>query len=235
MTIPATPNAGTADPNPLVTYTQYQQVTGDTTTAEADWDAALDDALDLFQRRTRRTLLYAQYTERLYLYANGTVFPSATPLDVTKGVQSPNGAPPEDVGVFQGNGIWVGWYVPLPSLPMWEGVVPPQTDITYWGGWTGPSGPGPYLPTSIKRVLARIAWYALHPVTMAGLPAGAKSISVAGVSAAGDLSFMVDSDTRLRKDIVRWRHPHARGWDAQTTGDTVTVDSGSQVVDGGTP
>lgn len=218
MTIPATPNSGTADTNPLVTYTQYQQVTGDSQFAsQADFDPYLEDALDLFQRRTRRTLLYAQYTERLYLYKNGTVYPTATPLDVTKSVTSPNGAPPENVGVFQGNGIWVGWYVPLPSLPVWEGVVPPQTDITYWGGYTGPAGPGPLLPTAIKRILCRIAWYAAHPVTMAGLPAGAKSVSVAGVSASGDLSFMVDSDLQLRRDIKRWRHPHAKAFDAQTT------------------
>lgn len=218
MTVPATPNAGTADANPLVTYTQYQQVTGDTQfTGQAGFDPYLADAVDEFCRRTRRTLLYAQYTERLYLYKKGLVYPSATPLDVTKGVVSPNGSPPENVGVFQGNGIWVGWFVPLPSLPMWEGVVPPQTDITYWGGYTGPAGPGPLLPTEVKRILCKIAWYLLHPVHLDGIPGGVKSVSVGGVSVSGDLSMMVDTDRRLSASIVRWRHPQAKGWGAQVT------------------
>ena len=213
--IPASPVSGTADPNPLVTFAEYQQVTGDSTSTSDDFGWALTDALDLFQRRTSRTLLYAQYEERLYMYPDGMVYPTATPLDTTKGVTSPNGSPPDDVGVFQGAGIWVGWYVPIPSLPMWSGVVPPQTDITYWGGWTGPDGPGPLLPSGIKRILCRLAWFALHPVTMAGLPVGASSSSVAGVSVAGDLEQMADSDPGLRRQIARWRHAFAKSWDGQ--------------------
>lgn len=225
--IPAVPNTGTADTNPLVTYQQYAQVTGDTQFAnQAEFDVYLDDALDLFQRRTRRTLLYASYTERLYLYQNGMVYPTATPLDTSKGVTSPSGSPPENVGIFQGSGIWVGWYIPLPSLPVWVGVVPPQTDITYWGGYVGPAsslyGTGFGLPASIKRCLCKISWFAAHPTTLAGLPGGAKSTSAAGVSASGgaDLASMVDGDSMLRKEIRRWRHPHAKGFDGQVT--TVT-------------
>jgi hypothetical protein len=223
MTIPATPNSGTADTSPLVSYVAYQQVTGDTTIGnQDDFDVVLDDALDLFQRKTRRTLLYGQYTERLYVYRNGQVYPTATPLDTVKGVMSPSGTPPENVGIFQGNGIWVGWYTPIPGLPFWLSAVPPQTDITYWGGYVGPSSPlaeERLLPASIKRILCRICWYASHPATMAGIPAGARSVSVGGVSVSGsgDLSLMVDSDVGLRRDIKRWRHPQAHAWDGQST------------------
>lgn len=220
MTIPSVPLTGTADTNPLVTQSDYQTVTADTTTTTDEWDSALADALDLFQRETRRTLLYAQYSERLYLYKNGMVYPTATPLDTSKGVVSPSGSPPENVGIFQGNGIWVGWYVPLPSLPVWVGTVPPQTDITYWGGYTGPAGPGPLLPSEIKRCLCKIAWYILHPVHLDGIPGGAKSVSVGGVSVSGDLSMMVESDRQLSNAIRRWRHPHAKGFDGQVTTNT---------------
>jgi hypothetical protein len=216
MTIPAVPVDDTPDPNPLLTLTGYQQVTGDTSTDSGAFTATLADALDELQRETRRTLLYAQYTERLYVYRNGMVYPTATPLDTTKAVNNPGADPPENVGIFQGNGIWVGWFVPLPSLPIWQGVVPAQTDITYWGGYTGTDGPGPYLPAALKRVIAKVCWYMLHPVTLSGLPGGVKSASVGGVSMSGDLSAMVDRDPALARDIRRWRHPQAKAWDGQT-------------------
>lgn len=216
--IPATPNAGTADPNPLVTTAEYQAVTLDTATPSATVSAAIADALDLCQRETRRTLLYAQYTERLYLYGNGQVYPSATPLDTTKGVTSPTGSPPENVGVFQGNGIWVGWYVPLPSLPVWVGVVPPQTDITYWGGYSGPGGIGPFaLPAELKRIVCRVAWFICNPAHLEGTPGGVKSMTVGGVAMSGDLSSFMTADPDLCRAIRRWRHPQARGFDGQVT------------------
>lgn len=219
--IPATPISGTADTNPLLDIGDYQAITGDTTTfagVQAELTPVLADAVDIFCRQARRTVLYANYTERLFLYRNGMVYPSATPLDTSKGVVSPNGSPPENVGIFQGNGIWVGWYVPLPSLPVWSGVVPPQTDITYWGGYTGPEGGGPYLPASLKRILAKLCWYITHPVTLPGLPAGVKSMSIGGVSISGtDFSAITAVDPQLARDIRRWRHPHAKGFDAQPT------------------
>lgn len=213
--IPATPVAGTKDPNPLVTGDQYSRITGDSDSLYID--ASLNDALVMLQEEMRRTFLYAQYTERLYLYKNGMVYPTATPLDSTKGVLSPGGSPPQTVGIFQGNGIWVGWYIPLPSLPMWTGVVPPQTDITYWGGWTGPAGPGPFLPPKLTRVICKVAWYINHPAALSGMPGGVKSVSIGGVSMSGDLSSMTDRDFQLARDIKKWRKPAVRAWDAQVT------------------
>lgn len=215
--IPATPLPDTADPNPLVSVADYQRITRDTVTDDDDVQAAIDDALDMCQREMRRTILYAQYTERLYLYKNGMVYPSATPFDVSKVVMSPNGDPSDDVGIFQGAGIWVGWFVPLPSLPVWMGVVSPQTDITYWGGFTGPDGPGPQIPAKLARIIARVAWYVANPATLQGLPGGVKSTSAGGVSISGDLSSMVAADPQLGRDIARYRKPQARGWGGQTT------------------
>ncbi|HEX3539650.1 MAG TPA: hypothetical protein VHT75_04325 [Acidimicrobiales bacterium] len=213
--IPATPNSGTADTNPLVTVAQYQAVTQDSATSSETVTANLADALDMIQRECRRTLLYAQYTERLYLYRNGQVYPTATPLDTSKAVISPAGT--SNIGIFQGNGIWVGWFIPLPSLPVWVGVVPPQTDITYWGGYTGPAGAGPQLPASLRRIVCKVCWYLSNPAVLTDMPGGVKSVSVGGVSMSGDLASMVSRDRQLGRDIKRWRHPQAHAWDAQVT------------------
>lgn len=213
--IPAVPDAGTADPNPLVTVADYQQVTQDVTAEQTLVEANIGDALDMIQRECRRTILYAQYTERLYLYNNGMVYPTATPLDVTKPVGSPAGS--TNVGVFQGNGIWVGWYMPLPALPVWSGVVDPQTDVTYWGGYTGPAGPGPIVPASLKRTVCKVAWYLTHPVVLDQLPGGVKAVSVGGVSISGDLASMCSRDRALGGDIKRWRHPRLHAFDGQPT------------------
>jgi hypothetical protein len=213
--IPATPVTGTADDNPLVTIVDYQQVTQDTSSDTPTVEGNIADALDMIQRECKRTILYAQYTERLYLYKNGIVYPTATPLDVTKPVNSPAGT--TNIGIFQGNGIWVGWFVPLPSLPVWEGVVPPQTDITYWGGYTGPAGDGPVLPASLKRCVCKVAWYLTHPAMLDQMPGGVKSVSVGGVSISGDLSSMTSRDRQLANEIKRWRHPNVKAFDGQVT------------------
>lgn len=213
MTIPAIPNAGTADTNPLVTFEQYQFVTNDQGSTSSNFELALDDALDMLQREMRRTFLYAQYTERLFIYLkSGQVYPTATPLDASKGVSTPTGDPPENVGIFQGNGIWIGWYQPLPSLPMFAGVVPPQTDITYWGGWTQST-----LPAKLRRIICKVCWFILNPVALVGMAGGVKSVSVGGVSISGDLSSFIDCDPQLGRDIRSYRRPQVRAFDAQVT------------------
>lgn len=224
MSYPAIPVAGSADESPLVALSDYQTITSDIGTSLENFDYFLKDALDQLQKEMRRTFLYAQYTERLYLYPNGTVYGSATPYDVRYAVQAPGQEVPngQGAGIFQGDGIWVGWFIPLPSLPVWQGVVPPQTDITYWGGWVGSESPlwntGPFnLPAKMKRIIARVVFYMANPAVLAGLPGGVKSQSVGGVSISGDLSSFMEADPQLRRDIRGWRKPQAMAWDAQTT------------------
>jgi hypothetical protein len=100
------------------------------------------------------------------------------------------------------------------------GVVPPQTVITYWGGFVNPTlATGNLashgLPSKVKRMICKIAFYRANPVMLSGIPAGVRSMSVNGVSISGvDLSSMMDSDAQLRKDIKRWRHPQAYHWQA---------------------
>lgn len=222
--IPATPEAGTADPSPLVTQDDYERITGDCIDP-ATFDYFLDDALDQVQRKLSRTLLYAQYNERLFLYQTGQVYGTAIPYDTSKPVQNPiavmGSGDPANTGVFQGYGIWVGWYIPLPALPVWQGVVPPQTDIKYWGGFVGPASPlvaqGRLIPASLKRAICKVVWFMNNPALMPGYPVGAKSISVGGVSISGDLSSMVTADKALACALKKWRHPMAHSWAGQTT------------------
>lgn len=232
--IPAIPVAGTADTAPLVTQADYQLITSDTASTTAEFNSLLPGVLNRLQRKWRRTLLYAQYTERLYLYKNGIVYPTTYPLDVTKLLTNPGQQVPENVGIFQGAGIWVGWFIPLPSLPVWQGVIDPQTDITYWAGYVGSGSTGVdangnllvdggfELPDEYLRVICRVLWYCLNPVALVGVPHGAKSQSVGGVTVAGVLSMIVDRDPALCRDIKRLRKPQVKAWDAQVTGTSGT-------------
>ena len=208
---PVTPQS--PDPNTLLTVERYQFITGDTLSSDDDVEAAIADALDESARKCNRTWLYGRYEEILYLYKNGMVFPSATPLDVNQPIVSGSEIfnPADEVNntasVIQGAGIWVGWFTPLPWMPVWTGVIPPQTQVIYWGGYTQAT-----VPNALARLWARIAWHVLHPVKMTGLPLGAKSTGVGGVSVGGDLSSMTLIDPQLRRDLRRWERRQARHW-----------------------
>jgi hypothetical protein len=224
--IPATPEPGTADPNPLVTQDDYQMVTGDCTVDPVAFDYFLADALDQVQRKLTRTLLYANYVERLFLYRNGFVYGSAIPYDTSVAVVNPAMATepdpndPLNASNFQGYAVWVGWYTALPMLPWWSGVVPPQTDISYWGGFVGPGSDlagERLLPAGLKRAICKVVWYMAHPVFLPGLPGGLKSVSVGGVSMSGDLTAMTMGDKALGCELKRWRHPMARHFAGQTS------------------
>lgn len=221
MTIPSIPNPNTADAAPLVLFTDYQMFTGDDVSSEARFDYFLPRALDELQREMRRTFLYAQYTERCFLYPDGMTYPTATPFDTSQGVTAPSGESNGDVGIFQGDGLWVGWFIPLPSLPVWQGVVDPQTDVTYTGGWVGTSSPrygGVFdLPSKVESIIIRTVFFKLNPAALKNMPGGVKSSSVGGVSLAGSLSSFMAADPELRRDISGWRKPQVHAWDAQTT------------------
>jgi hypothetical protein len=214
--LPLVPNAvtGSPDPHPLVSAQQYQSVTKDFASGVNDIDETIAEAVDDISKECKRTWLYGQYTESQYLYANGMVYPSATPIDVNKAVFSGDPVPIYDPNkdntgssIIQGDGVWVGWFSPLPWMPFYTGVVPPQTILTYWGGFTQST-----LPAKVRRMICKIAYYRLNPVALTGMPGGVKSMSVGGVSIAGNLSSFMDSDPQLKRDIKRWRHPQAMPW-----------------------
>jgi hypothetical protein len=160
----------------------------------------------------RRTLLYGQYTEDQYLYPTGMVYPSATPIDTTKAIFSNEEIYDPAVdnapgSIVQGAAVWVGWFSPLPWMPVFSGVLPPQTNITYWGGYTQST-----LPPKLRRCIAKIAYYSLHPYALSGTPGGLKSMSVGGVSISGDLYSFMLGDLQLKRDLRRFRKPQLMAW-----------------------
>lgn len=203
MQVPATPIAGTATVAPLIVPSDYTAVTNGMCT-----QADLNDALLLVEVYLTRTLAYGNYKERLYVNRQGYSFPTATPLD-TAAATLPQSS------LVQGDSIWVGYFTPLPDLPVFTGVVQPQADITYWGGYQPygtVGGPTPALPPMLRRSICKVAWFALNPAQLAGMPGGAKSSSIAGVSLSGDLSSMVLMDSQLRRDLMRYRRPEVHAW-----------------------
>lgn len=224
--LPLVPNDVTGSPTstPLVLPVEYQQVTNDYSTNVELVTDLIEEVVEDLSRECRRTFTYGQYTEAQYLYANGMVYPSATPIDVTKvisasvegnsNIYDPASGDPFS-SIIQGDGVWVGWFSPLPWMPYYTGVIPPQTILTYWGGFQNKSvadSPSLALPSKLKRMICKMVYYRANPVMLTGMPAGVKSMSVGGVSISGDLSSMLDTDPQLRRDIKRWRHPQAIPW-----------------------
>ena len=221
MSLPSTPNAGTGITTPLVSVAQYRQITGDLASTPEDVTRELSEALVSVSMQCNRTLPYGQYTEDLFLYDLGMVFPSAIPIDTTHSIIS--GAdkstlynPATDTNpssVVQGAGIWVGFFTPLPWMPVWTGVIPAQTVITYSGGfqpYQSTTGPTPGLPPRVARILATVAYYTLNPSVVTTM--GASSTSMGGISLSGDLSSFMQIDKNLRHAIRAFTRPQARPW-----------------------
>ena len=222
MSLPTVPMAGTGLSVPLVTVAQYRQITGDEASTPEDVTRELAEAQISFCMQANRTLGYGQYTENLFLYDQGFVYPSAIPIDSSKPILS--GAESTQAiynpssfvnvsSVIQGAGIWVGFFTPLPWMPIWNGVIPPQTVVTYWGGFQPyQSSPGTTkaLPPRIARILATIAFYTLNPSVVTAM--GAHSTSLNGVSLSGDLSSFMQYDKNLRHMIRGFTRPEAWKW-----------------------
>lgn len=211
--LPLTPMPGTADPRPLVTVQQYQKFTADYASSVNDVEEAIADAVVDLSQECKRTWLYAQYTEDQYLYSDGKVYPSATPIDASKPITN-NGlsifdptAEQAPGSTIQGDGVWIGYFSPLTQMPVFMGNIPPQTTITYWGGFTQDT-----LPKRPRQMFMTTAFYALNPSRLPAMPGGVKAMSVGGVSISGSLSSFMTADPQLRSLIRRWRHPMVHAW-----------------------
>lgn len=213
-TLPLTPQAGTGVTR-IVDFALYQRITGDTTSLQADVEESLDSAINDACNECKRTLAYGQYKEVQYLYKNGMVFPSATPIDNSMPILSGTDNifdPLVDTNpstLIQGQGVWVGWFSPLPWMPVFSGVLPPQTDVEYWGGYTVDT-----IPYKLARAIASMAFYDLHPYFMTNVPGGLSSMSVGGVSISSKSGFSsgLYQDTQIKKILRRFRHPQVRPW-----------------------
>lgn len=223
MTFPTPPNTGTGLTTPLVSVEQYRQVTGDMASNEVDVERELDEAIRDVGIECVRTWGYGNYTENLHLYATGMVFPSATPVDTNQPIYSgeelfdpATDKVPGGTSIIQGAGIWVGFFSPLPWMPVWTGVIPPQTVITYSGGYyPWQSDPTTVttdtLPGKLARIFITVAYYSLNPSVVTAM--GQTSTSIAGVSLAGGLSSFMRVDPALKKAIQRFKRPQAYRWE----------------------
>ena len=212
LELPLTPFAGTTDPNPLVSPQQYSSVTGDTISSDEDITESIAEAIAIVCQECNRTLAYGQYQEDKYLYENGMVFPSAVPIDPTKAITSNeqiyNPSTDDSPGsIIQGWGVWVGWFTPLPWMPVFTGVLPPQTNITYWGGFVQST-----LPPRLRRLICRIAYRIQHPNNLSGMPDGVKSVSVNGVSMSGDFTAFALDDPGIRRELIAYTRPDVEAW-----------------------
>lgn len=203
-----------ADPaaDGLIHVADYRWVTQDQSTPSGNVEHALDDALDLAEDYCNRRFAYAEHTETLYVYRDGKVYPTNTPVaSVTS---------PANLGstAIQGAGIYLGVFLPTPAYLNagdWQAGVPPQSAVTYMGGYQPygvDDGPTSALPTTVFRVVSRIAWLITHPAVLQGVPGGARSAAVGDVSVAGDLSSFVAVDPSIARDLRPYRKRKARGW-----------------------
>lgn len=195
----------------LVVVADYQRETQDDSTAEVTVTAALREALLMLDERCKRHFAHGTYTETLYVYRDGKVYPTNTPIET---VIDPAVAPVS----IQGAGVYLGVFLPFPATVNpgdWNQAVPPQANVTYTGGYqpygtTG--GPTAAFPATLMRAVCRIAYLLTHPVALQGLPAGVKSANVGAVSLSGDLSAFEAFDPGITRAIRPYVKRQARGW-----------------------
>jgi hypothetical protein len=172
----------------LVSNVRYRNLTGDLQTPEDEVTEGLADAQREVEEYLRRPLESLERTESLRVYANGRVYPKATPITAV-----PDGYTVEESAVVAGG---VAGAVP------WPGVVggPTTMDLTYTGGYDPLT-----LPRELERAICETAFSNMVEETP-DLPSGVTSARV------GDASVTFQSPTggagvpsHVRARIKRWR------------------------------
>lgn len=203
-----------ADPaaDGLIHVADYRWITQDQTTPSANVERALDEALDLVEDELQRRLAFGTHTETLYVYRDGKVYPTNTPVATVT-------APAVAATAIQGAGVYLGSFTPSPELVNvgdWTAAAPPQSSVTYTGGYQPygtTDGVTPQLPMTLARVICRVAYLIVHPSTvLSGLPVGAKSASVGDVSVSGDLTGFVAVNPSIARDLKPYRKRNIRAW-----------------------
>lgn len=171
----------------LVTIARYRAITGDTVTASALVDSAIDEATDLLVDALGREVAAAERTERLEPTRDGWLWPTVVPIVAAPG--------------------WTidGYGLRGPFGPGW----PDETgriEVVYTGGWierTANPSAANRLPAYIERDIAYAAHTLVHaePATAASVyPKGATSVSLGDAS----VSFGPDGPPSPSADLVTW-------------------------------
>lgn len=178
----------------LTTPARYRVITGDTATASATVETALVDAQRLLEDELGRELETAVRTEQLAPAADGSVYPTVTPVtSLPTGVTVANdvvyGATP---GGFPDDWTAAGGFV---DLVYTGGFDPGQTDRTARD----------YLPRCIERDVCFAAYWLIRPGVALSAPAGATAVRL------GDAAVTYATGTVTSKAGVQWS-PETLRW-----------------------
>lgn len=187
----------------MITYARYVEVTGDSVTASARVEDAIEEASQDLAEVLDRPLAFGEFTETLYPDRHGRLWPKAVPIfEVADG--------------YEIDGLAVVGSAPFGSPLAWVGHVS-TVSLTYTGGWDDARDPdpdAPDLPQCIQRDIAWAAYKITHPnegiaevpagVTSARLGDAALTWGVGGAPGAGDHSR---SWWSKRTRSYRWTGP----------------------------
>lgn len=180
----------------LLTIGRYRIITGDTTSASAVVEDAIEDATALLEQDLRRKLESDEYEERLKIhyatsFAGGRVYPSVTPVTAVGDDDH------EIVTTTTLQGV-----SPDTNDNPFFGAYEPHATVTYTGGYverTANVGDSNVLPPYVEYDLAWAAHSLLRPSELTSVPAGATAVRV------GDVSVNYGSPTSSRaKSSTRW-------------------------------
>lgn len=162
----------------ICTKAEYRRRTGDSSSYDGLVDTALAKAQKLVEDKTDRFFESATRTETLTVKENGRVYPHALPLT---SVSVPAGASVDGSSVIGTGGSWVDPDYSL-NIPDWTFPATRRltSTVTYIGGYTADT-----MPDDVVGLVAEIAELALHPASMAGVPAGATAVTSGSHTVSG--------------------------------------------------
>lgn len=190
----------------IVSLQDYRRLTNDLASVDADVTQALTDAQDVFERETGRFFEQAQRTETMRLYMSGRVYPKAFPIAAVSGQP---GAYVDGAAIMVGYGFQYAQGINpfISGFGADTSYYQPQITMTYTGGYTPDQ-----MPTDIKRAIAEMAFNALHPAPLEGVPVGANSVAIAGLITLNSAKGLSPFETRspaVRRIIRRYKRPQA--------------------------
>lgn len=162
----------------ILTYTRYVTLTGDSVTASAIIESAIEEAesdTGPLAEYLRRPLPLAEYTDLLHVDIDGLVYPKAVPVASVPATATYDIVRPNALGYLTAERSMIEEW----TNPYGDGylVHQPTRSVTYEGGWTADN-----VPFSVAATIARVAYRMANPYPVDDPSAGAQSRAVADAS-----------------------------------------------------